>query len=277
MYNLNWGLIRYALFTYRKGSASGAAEALNVTHATVIRGLKKLETETNTTLFNKSPSGYTPTDNGKLLIAAGEKMEAEIYQWKRNIESEHSHPSGLLQITTTEAILNSLICPHLSSFNLLYPDIKLEFSTSYEFNTITNHAFDIAIRSTSTPPEHLIGRKVKHVQWGVYHHVSNHAGDDEWVGFNNNSAPASQWLSTLFPNANVKCSASSILSQLEAVKAGIGQAILPCFLADTHADIKKVQSLPDDFTTEIWLLYHRESRDSPKIQAFINWLKTYVF
>ena len=277
MYNLNWGLIRYALFTYRKGSASGAAEALNVTHATVIRGLRKLESETNTKLFNKSPSGYTPTDNGKLLIAVGEKMEAEIYQWKRNIESENTHPSGLLQITTTETIMNSLICPQLSSFNQQYPHIKLEFSTSYEFNNITNHAFDIAIRSTSTPPEHLIGRKIKTVQWGVYHNVANQAEDDEWVGFNNNSAPASQWLSTLYPEASVKCSASSILSQLEAVKAGVGKAILPCFLADKYSDIKKVQSLSDDFTTDIWLLYHRESRDSPKIKAFIGWLKTHVF
>ena len=275
MNNLNWGLIRYALFTYRKGSASGAAEALNVTHATVIRGLKKLESESNTKLFNKSPSGYTPTDNGKLLIATGEKMEAEIYQWKRNIENENKHPRGLLKITTIETIMNSLICPHLSSFNQQYPDIKLEFSTSYEFRNITNYAFDVAIRSTSTPPEHLIGRKVKIVRWGVYH--NSETEPNEWIGFNNRSAPASQWMTKLFPEAKIKCSASSILSQLEAVKYGAGKALLPCFVADNHAGIKKSQSLPDDFTTEIWLLHHKESRDCPKIQAFIGWLKMYIF
>jgi len=277
MYNLSWGLIRYALFTYRRGSASGAAEALNVTHATVIRGLKKLEDESNTKLFNKSPSGYTPTDNGKLLNSAGEKMEAEIYQWKINLENENKHPSGLLQITTTGAIMNSLICPHLSAFYLLYPDIKLEFSTSYEFSHMTNHAFDIAIRSTSTPPENLIGRKVKNVRWGIYHNGSNHAKNDEWIGFNNLSAPSSKWMSTLFPDAKIKCSASSILSQLEAVKAGVGKAILPCFVVDNHPEIEKIQSLSDNYTTDIWLLYHRESRGCPKIKAFIDWLKTDVF
>lgn len=276
MHNLNWGLIRYALFTYRKGSASGAAEALNVTHATVIRGLKKLENESKTKLFNKSPSGYTPTDNGKLLIAAGEKMEAEIYQWKRNIERENKHPSGLLQITTTEAIMSSLISPFLRSFIHQYPDIKLEFSTSYAFNNITNHAFDIAIRSTSTPPEHLIGRQVKKVQWGVYHSASIQSNNDDWVGFNSSSAPVSQWIGQLFPEAVIKCSTSSILSQLEAVKGGVGKAILPCFLADKHPGIEKLQSLPEGFTTDIWLLYHSESRDCPKIQAFMSWLKVHI-
>lgn len=272
MDNMNWSLLRYALFTYRKGSASGAAESLNVTHATVIRGLKRLEEETDTKLFSKSPTGYMPTESGRLLINTAEKIEAEIYQWKRNIEKDQKHPKGLLRITTTEAIMNCIICPILEDFYKKYPEVNLEFSTSYGFDNITNHEFDIALRSTSSPSEHLIGRKVKDIQWGVYQSNTGNPDSNDWIGYSDNSLPPAQWMSDLYPNSNIRYRASSILSQLAATKAGLGKSIIPAFVAEHADNLTTLQKLPNDYKTQLWALYHIESRNCIKVTAFVKWL-----
>lgn len=270
MFNLNWSLLRHALYTYRKGSASKASEVLNVTHATVIRSLKRLEEEAGVQLFHKSSSGYTPTDNGKKLIETAEKIETLIYQWKRDIDFVQQSPSGLLQITTTEAIMDYMICPHLESFYTQFPDIKINFTTSNGFQNITHHEFDIALRSTTSPPEHLVGRKVTPLPWAIYQSKLHDVGQ-QWIGFTDTSLLPVQWMNELYPEANFHLKASSIVSLVAAARAGLGSAMLPCFVATSFDDLEITQRLDAKYATELWMLYHQESRNCPKVQAFVKW------
>ncbi len=269
---LNWSLLRHALFTCRYGSASGAAQALNVTHATVIRSLRKLEEETETQLFIKSPTGYSPTENGKNLIEMAENIETQIYHWKSNVEKGSREPKGSLRITTTEAIMNHLLCPILPFFYEEFPYVDLNLSTSYNFDNITNHDFDIAIRSTSSPPDHLVGRKIMQISWGAFQKHGANPQSDTWIGFNNNQFQPSQWMKKLYPEANIVLTTSSILSHFSAAKSGIGKALLPLFLTENETSLNMLQQLPSDQSTQLWCLYHRESRNTPKVRAFANWI-----
>ncbi|WP_440904250.1 LysR family transcriptional regulator [Catenovulum sp. SX2] len=270
MFNLNWGLLRHALFTYRKGSALKASEALNVTHATVIRSLKRLEEESGTKLFNKSSSGYTPTDKGKLLIETAEKIESLIYQWKLDADKDNNNPSGLIKITTTEAVMDYMLCPQLNNFYQMHPDVDLQVTTSNGFKNIAHHEFDVALRSTSKPPEHLIGRKVAELHWGVYA-AKNCQDNDNWIGLTDISLLPMQWLKSLYPNANIKCKSSSIVSLLAATRSGLGKSILPNFVAEKCTDLQLIEPLSQSHHTDLWLLYHTEARNCSKVQAFVKW------
>lgn len=274
MNNINWGLLKYALMTVRKGSASGAAIELGVTHATIIRGLKRLEHETGTKLFNKSPSGYTPTEQGSQLIELADAIEAQIFHWLQTIESNAPTISGELRVATTEIIANGILCPRLSHFYSVYPNIQLDIKTSYEFCNLTRYEADVALRSTNEPPEHLVGRHISNITWAVYESRAHPQQESNWVGFIDDSLPPAKWLKTLYPDARIRYKASSILNQIEATKAGVGKALLPCFLADQESELTKLEALSNEYSTQLWLLYNSESRQNKKVRAFVEWINS---
>lgn len=271
MHNINWNLLRYALFTYRKGSASKASEVLNVTHATVIRSLKKLEEESGVRLFNKSSTGYSATPHGKSLIETAEKIESMIYQWERSVSSDQGSPSGVLKITTTEAVMNYLICPYIHKFYEQFPEIELSLTTSDDFKNISNYEYDIAIRSTPEPPEHLIGRKVFNVDWCTYAAHDCDQDTNHWIGYSNTSQLPARWMVELYPSAKISLKASSIVSMVAATKNGLGKALLPSFIGAHEKDLLELERLDRQYSTELWMLYHKEARGCANTQAFTHW------
>ncbi|MDX1452334.1 MAG: LysR family transcriptional regulator [Oleiphilaceae bacterium] len=272
MHDINWGLLRLALMTHRKGSASKAADALGVTHATIIRGIKRLEEETGTKLFHKSPSGYSPTDHGLSLIDMAAQIEEKIYDWRLSVENTRPQVSGRLRLATTEIIANGVLCPRLPDFYAKYPNIQLDISSSYEFCNLTRYEADIAIRSTTSPPEHLVGRKICDITWGIYQASAVQTDDEYWVACDT-SFPHAKWFASLYPNARVRYQASSVQNQMEATKQGFGKSMLPCFLADNESGLSKIEALREEFHTELWLLYNKDSRNNPRVRAFVEWVK----
>ena len=272
MNDMNWNLLRFALMTYRKGSASGAAESLAVTHATVIRGLKRLEQETGVKLFNKSHSGYTATEAGLQLIQMADEVESKIYDWNLDIESSKPELSGKLRVATTEIIAYAVLCPKLNDFYRLYPKIQLDISSSYDFCNLTRYELDLAIRSTMAPPEHLIGRKIATISWAIYQAHEINETSDYWVGCIDSTLPPAKWLIEIPPKAKSRYQASSLQTQLEATKVVLGKAVLPCFLADKEPSLNKLETLEEKHHTQLWLLYNKESRDNPRVKAFVSWI-----
>ena len=272
MNNINWGLLRYALITSREGSASRAAMKLGVTHATIIRGLKKLEDSTGTKLFNKSPSGYTPTEHGFKLIQYSNEIELLMNTWLEEVERTSELTSGILRISTTEGIANGFLCPKLASFYKCYPDIQLNVNTSYEFCNLTRYEADVALRSTNSPPEHLIGKRISKVTWAIYKSKIEGSSENHWIDSIDKSILPARWLQELFPDAKVRYKATSITNHIEATKSGLGKAILPCFIADQDSKLEKVDSLPDEYCTHLWLLYNKELKNNPKVKAFVKWI-----
>ncbi len=63
-----WDEIRTAFHVARVGTVSGAADALGVHHATVIRHIDALEGQLGVKLFQRHARGYTSTEAGNDLL-----------------------------------------------------------------------------------------------------------------------------------------------------------------------------------------------------------------
>jgi molybdate transport repressor ModE-like protein len=74
----SWDDLRYLLAITRAGSAAGAAVALGVSHATVLRRLQALEDSFGVKLVERQPGGYAVTDHGDSLAALAESIEASL-------------------------------------------------------------------------------------------------------------------------------------------------------------------------------------------------------
>jgi DNA-binding transcriptional LysR family regulator len=62
-----------------------------------------------------------------------------------------------------------------------------------------------------------------------------------------------------------------VVNQLTAARAGLGLAVLPCYLGDTEPGL--VRALPGpmpDLTRELWIVTHADLRHTARVRAFFE-------
>ena len=84
--------------------------------------------------------------------------------------------------------------------------------------------------------------------------------------------PITKWLKKKHPGALVTMRCNTMLGLYEAVKAGMGIASLPCFLADPDTRLMRILPPPDELTSELWLLTHPDLRRTARVRAFMDYL-----
>lgn len=93
-----------------------------------------------------------------------------------------------------------------------------------------------------------------------------------WIGFGPHG-PYPKWVKeSAFPNVPVKGQMVSLLLQLSACKAGMGLAMLPCFLGDAEMSLKRLSPPRPDPAYELWILTHRDMRASARIRVFSDFI-----
>ena len=76
----DWDDLRYVLAVARHGSAGGAARALDVAHATVLRRIQAIEQDFGMRIFERLPTGLVVTESGRVLLAAAESIDKTILE-----------------------------------------------------------------------------------------------------------------------------------------------------------------------------------------------------
>ena len=91
----NWDEVRTAYHVARLGTVSGAAEALGVHHATVIRHIDALEGRLGVKLFQRHARGYTATEAGEDLLRVARATDDQFAQLAGRIRGRRSAGADL--------------------------------------------------------------------------------------------------------------------------------------------------------------------------------------
>jgi DNA-binding transcriptional LysR family regulator len=66
---------------------------------------------------------------------------------------------------------------------------------------------------------------------------------------------------------------ASLVNQLAAAKAGIGLAVLPCYLGDPERGLVRAIRHPiPDLTAELWMVTHADLKHTARVRAFFDLL-----
>jgi DNA-binding transcriptional LysR family regulator len=141
------------------GTLTGAARGLKVDHSTAFRRLCAIEVRLGAKLFERARDGYTPTSAGEMVIAAGERILAELVDLERRLAGEDLRPSGIVRLTTTDTLVD-VIAPALAALKTEHPGITVELIVANTFFTLTRREADIALRPAAAAPEGLAGRRL---------------------------------------------------------------------------------------------------------------------
>ena len=218
------------------------------------------------------------TEAGETVLAEASEIEESILELEVKLMSKDQRLKGTIRLTAPEGITNYLLMPHLVEFRHLHPDIEIELIVSSQDLQLMQHEADIAIRMTTKPPPTSIGKKICDYKIGIYvaENYLEQVKDLEYqkydyvlfdFGFNFFMQPY------FSPDAQPKVvfKSASIQAVTNAVKEGMGAAILPCLIGEKEPKLKRVLS-PFEQTTELWLLTHADLRQTARVKVLMNHL-----
>lgn len=62
----------------------------------------------------------------------------------------------------------------------------------------------------------------------------------------------------------------SFLAAAQAARAGIGLAVLPCYLGDSLSDLVRIEGPVAAMETALWILTHEDLKPVARIRAFTD-------
>ena len=278
----DWNEFKIVLAVARAGSLAGAAKDLGHDHSTIFRWLNALEKRKAVQLFDRTSGQYVPTDAGAQMVLAAERMEAEALALDRSITGQDTRLSGKLKITSSETLAYRILNEVLASFRREHNGIEIELLVDNRQLDLLRREADIAIRATRPHEGELFGRKIASTPWTFYGssiYLSEHGSPTDLASLSEHAvigwdsgavAAASEWLTTNIPPHAFAYRTSSLINQLMAVKAGLGLALLPCYLGDQESDIERILEPLDELTRELWLITHKDLRNTARVRAFFD-------
>ena len=280
---LSWDDFRYIKAIAGGRSLAGAAEALGVNHSTVFRRLGQIEGQLGSRLFERSRAGYALTPCGEEMVRLAERMEEDILTFERQVTGHDLRPSGELRLTTNDTLLVHLLSEVLAAFRRAYPEITLDVVVSNQSLNLSKRDADVALRATDRPVETLVGRRLAGIAWALYGPASLAdrkfdaelaRGTHDWVGFGDNlaSVKPAKWLKQHVEPQRIVYKVNTVLGLAEAVAAGIGIGLLPCFIAAVTPGVVRLAPPDRGLESGLWLLTHPDLRHTARVRAFMDFI-----
>jgi DNA-binding transcriptional LysR family regulator len=270
---MDWDDVRSFLAIARARSLSGAARELGLQQSTMSRRLAALEAKAGARLLQKSPQGYELTPLGEAVLGNAERMEAEAIAVERMVQGRDVALSGRVRLTTVEAVANGLVPLAAAALQAKYPGITLDVLTDTRALNLSKREADLAIRMTRFEGNELVTRRMAVAANALYATPECLArGDVPIITVMEDQAhlPEPRWLVEQWPGARLALRSNNRDTQLAAVRAGVGVACLPCYMADGVAGIERVAAAGMGPAREVWLGVHADLRHMPRIRAVIE-------
>ena len=275
---LNWDDLRFLLAVARSGSMSGAARALDVNHATVIRRIRNLETQLGSRLFERTGHSYAITPAGQVALDAAERMEAQSIGVERQVVGQATALSGTIRVTGVEPMGRTFLLPAVREFTRLYPDITIDLSLSQRAYDLGMREADVAFRVTEEPPQDLIGKKLANLELGVYTRAGGSldpADITEVVSIAYLKDRDIHWEDQYFPGARISLITDSPAIAADAIIEGFGATMLPLAVGEMYPELARIPSIPTVKGSEIWLLMHVDVRTNARMRVFRDFMQAY--
>lgn len=281
-YTLTPADLAVVLALARRGTLAAAGEFLGVDASTVFRALQRIEKGLEQRLFERTRGGYRANDLGAQLAKHAERIEAELDGARGLAQMPGQAVSGTVRISTTDTLMHGLLLPALHPLAQAHPLLGFEISASHELASLSKRDADIALRATSRPPDHVVGKRLGTIRVAIFAPRTRGAKPDPatapWIAVDE-ALPQHQgvlWRKRHLPHVVPRYLVGSILSVGEAIGAGLGVGVLPLFLAQARDDLVQVSAPLADAETQLWLLTHPESRHLRRISTVAHHLAEHI-
>ena len=143
-----------------EGSFTAAAKALGLPKSTVSRRLSDLELLLRTSLFRRSTRALSLTDEGRQIYDMAKPSILAAGNAARAIAERERLVAGRVSLTTTAALGQYLVAPHLIPLTVAHPRLQLELRLTERRVNIIEDGIDLAVRMGALDDSNLIARRL---------------------------------------------------------------------------------------------------------------------
>lgn len=287
---MDWDKLRIFHAVAEAGSFTHAGETLNLSQSAVSRQIGALEDSIKAPLFHRHARGLILTEQGELLFQTVKDVFHKLSMAQAQLAESLDRPMGPLKITTTIGFGSHWLTRHMAEFVDRYPDVDVSlFLTDQEVDLGMRKA-DVAIRMSEPRQPDLVQRPLLELHHGIYgatSYLDAHGRPEQASDLDRHKvivfgddAPlpiaSVNWLLTVGTRHNDHrrpvMRINNSYGILQAVKAGLGIASLPEYLARGNDDIEQILPDLDGPVTRAYFVYPEELRHSQRIAVFRDFL-----
>lgn len=295
MAELDWSDLRHALAVADSGTLAGAARQLGVNSSTVLRRIDTLEAQLGARLFERSRSGYAPTEAGRFVVAQARRMADQADAIERQVAGSDAALAGLLRVATAFVLMDHLLPAPLAAFARAYPGIEVEVVENAALLDLSRRGTDggaalaqreadVALRLSPQIAEHLVGRQLGVACCRVY--ALRGAPDLPqspqplpvllrelpWVAFerDNRSRVYDRWLQRHLAPGRVRVRVDIFNAAAAMLRTGVGVGLLPTFMEPRHPELVAVSDPIPELAVPVWMLTHPDLRGIARVRVFMQ-------
>jgi DNA-binding transcriptional LysR family regulator len=270
---MEWSDLRYVLTIARAGTLAAAARRLGVNQTTAARRLAAAEKSLGTRLFERKDGVLVPTKAGEAAITRAGQMEQDVLALERGIAGADTAVAGTVRLTTVPILANRLLIPAAPQLLARHPGLRLELIAEPRNLSLTRREADVALRLARPETGAALARRIGRLDYALYGPRRRKADGLAWITYEEGLShlPQARFIAAA---AGADETAPLLLNDAEtivqAVRAGLGKSLLPCFVGDHEPGLKRVGHVV--LARDIWLMVHRDLRAQARIAAVIDWV-----
>lgn len=287
MERVDWQRIEVFLRVAEEGSFTRAAQVLGTSQPTVSRHVHALEEELGITLFARHARGFDLTDQGEALLESARQVDAGVQTFVRRASGLTSQLGGAVRISASEPVAAYHLTRFVARFRREHPTVEIELLAESRSSDLMRREADIAVRMFRPRQLDLIARRVGEIPVGLFAHrdyldrYGTPGAPDELcehvlIGYDADPTGFESLAEYGIGRDDFSLRTDSLVTQLEAILAGVGVGGAQVPLMAQHAEVLPVLgelSLP---ALPLWLAVHRDLRHSPAISAVFDGLAAFL-
>lgn len=244
------------------GSFSRAADEADVGQPTVSRRIQELEQQIGAQLFRRTTRALSLTEPGQRFYARAQAIVAEFDEAEAEARGLDREPVGLLRITASNGFARFLLSPHLPAFLEAYPHIRVEILATEKLVDLVEEGVDLAFRFGDLADSSLTARRIGATSRHLYAapaYLDRRGRPNSPADLMDHDclllAPGGQtvrWTLARGDDSHVievpgRFRATSADLIRDAVLAGMGVALTPCFLVRPELESGVLEIVLDDW------------------------------
>jgi len=284
----HWDEIRTAYQVARLGTVSGAADALGVHHATVIRHIDALEKRLGAKLFQRHARGYTATEAGQDLLSVASSADDQFTQLAGRIKGRGDEVTGELIVTSLES-LSALLVPAIARFQDKHREVNVRFISGTRLLRLEYGEAHVAVRAGKLPdqPDNVVqpfftqriclaAHQLYVDRYGPL--TADNLEAHRFIGSSHETprAPFLVWLKDMVPEASIVFRTNEMREVKDAVMAGIGIGFVASWDVDESDGLVEMLPSLEEWNARVWLVTHMDLHRTAKVQTFLRFLKEEV-
>jgi DNA-binding transcriptional LysR family regulator len=269
----------------RSGRYDTAAKELGINHTTIARRIGALERSLGGRLLARVAGGWELTDLGRNALAAAEAVESAV----RSLGGADGGRAleGVVRMSATDGFSAYIAAPAAAAVRRRHAGVAVEIVTATRRATQQRSGLDIEVVVGEPQVHRAEALRLGDYRLGLY-------GSRDYL--HEHGTPATQkdlgrhalvyfidsmlrvddldLARTFAPSMRESVTSTNVFVHVEATRAAAGLGLLPCFMADRHADLVRV--LPDDVAVQLsyWLVIRPETLRRPEVAAVVDAIRT---